>query len=107
MTCREKLMKEHPELVNSNYTGGCSKCPHSYGYLPRPDSCFRGLSNDECTKCWDREIPETETALPYNLHKLIDESMAKKDRYITIYTSELGTTVSIYPISDEEDRNDG
>ena len=29
--------------------------------------------------------------------------IVRGDRYITIYTSEIGTTVSIYPISDDEE----
>lgn len=41
-----------------------------------------------------------------DIHKLIDECMEKKDRYITIFTSELGTSVSVYPMADEDEDND-
>ena len=61
MTCREKLAAEHPENVDRAYPGGCRLCPHSYGYLPRPDHCKPPFSEGLCDQCWDREIPETET----------------------------------------------
>lgn len=56
MTCREKLSKEHPDLVDDIYAGGCSNCPSTYGYLVRPDYC--GLCDNDCYLCWGREIPE-------------------------------------------------
>lgn len=59
MTCREKLKLEHPEKVDPEYTGGCSCCPHDYGYLVAPNYCSeRPTTADDCKKCWDREIPE-------------------------------------------------
>lgn len=65
MTCREKLMIEHPECVNPIYAGGCFNCPPDYGYLDdRPEYCsgfgHRHNANHECDRCWDREIPEKE-----------------------------------------------
>lgn len=60
MTCREKLAIEHPSCVGSIFVGGCCGCPHSYDYLPKSDYCRMGIM-DACIKCWDREIPETET----------------------------------------------
>lgn len=63
MTCREKLMKEHPSCVSIQYFGGCEGCPNTYGYLPRPDYCEFG-KRDTCEKCWNREIPGTEPPKP-------------------------------------------
>lgn len=62
MTCREKLKIEHPEKVDHDAWGGCSGCPHIYGYLPAPDYCSDDSMrpNERCTKCWDRVIPGTE-----------------------------------------------
>ena len=63
MTCREKLAQEHPEFVSSMNIGGCKSCPQAYGYLPKPYYCGDSKNGKEaietCTKCWDREIPET------------------------------------------------
>lgn len=56
MTCREKLALEHPELVRSEFHGGCKDCPSAYGYLEDPHMCAPG--DDGCRACWDREIPE-------------------------------------------------
>lgn len=106
MTCREKLKLEHPELVNPACLGGCSECPHDYGYLEKDkELCDRdGLTADEqCTLCWDREIPGTEKviekAVPNNdFHALIDRCMEKKDSYVSIYFATDGSvTVSMYP----------
>ena len=40
-----------------------------------------------------------------DIHKLIDECIEKKDRYITIFTSKIGTSVNIYPMPDEGEEN--
>ena len=60
MIAREKLGMEHPECVNEECYGGCTGCPDQYGYLPRPSLCnlFRCPSEKNCSRCWDREIPE-------------------------------------------------
>ena len=60
MTCREKLMLECPDKVDSRWSGGCYSCPHTYGYLPYYD-----CSND-CDECWNREIPGTENVKKEN-----------------------------------------
>lgn len=57
MTFREKLKKEHPDMIHESYFGGCFGCPSSYEYEPE-HSCSSNPS--KCTNCWDREIPETE-----------------------------------------------
>lgn len=57
MTCREKLMKEHPECISDSFTGGCADCPSSYGYLPDPNK-YCHVTDSTCRDCWDREIPE-------------------------------------------------
>lgn len=61
MTCREKLKKEYPKNIDHRHYGGCVGCPDHYGYLGRPEFCTQdGGYLEKCTKCWDREIPETE-----------------------------------------------
>lgn len=63
MTFKEKLKMEHPERVNTCYTGGCSGCPDSYGYEKCSDYCRvrdgmpRRPSDERCTACWNRTIP--------------------------------------------------
>ena len=65
MTCREKLKIDHPECIDESICCGCSGCPHHYGYLDRPSYCTVQYIPVEvrCTRCWDREIPET---LPFS-----------------------------------------
>lgn len=59
MTCREKLKIDAPHRVGKKWLGGCVDCPHTYGYLSKPEYCDDG-THEVCTKCWDREIPDTE-----------------------------------------------
>lgn len=62
MTCREKLAIEHPEEIDPECLGGCNGCPHTYGYADKPEWCKNYYITDEnCTKCWDREAEEVET----------------------------------------------
>lgn len=57
MTCRERLAMETPEAVSPSFKGGCAGCPYDYDYLDKPDFCDG--NEDDCRKCWDREIPGT------------------------------------------------
>lgn len=55
-TFRDRLKHEHPECVDdTNYTGGCKSCPSDYGYENMPNQCD-GVSDEACSKCWDRVI---------------------------------------------------
>ena len=54
MTCREKLLVEHPSRVRGLCFGGCDGCPSQYGYADRPEWCSIGF--ETCAKCWDREV---------------------------------------------------
>lgn len=106
MTCREKLAIEHPGMVDDQCSGGCSGCPSTYYYLPDPEYC-EGGGIDECTKCWDREIPDTEPTKPsnqLNLHKLIDEAMEKKDREVSIFIMKDNMSVYVRPVGSNDPR---
>ena len=107
MTCREKLMIQYPEKIDADYLGGCEGCPKTYNYLPDPEYCKKGTPV-ECTRCWDREIPETEpTKLNTdweNIKELIDDAMTKRDRSVSIYIHpENGMSVSVYPWTDADE----
>lgn len=58
MTFKEKLAQEHPKLVDDKYTGGCKGCPESYDY-EEGSGCEGACSDEKCTKCWNREMPDT------------------------------------------------
>ena len=60
MTFKEKLQMEHPECVSERYNGGCECCPDDYGY-EKKSVCTRSDNAVDCTKCWNREMPSTET----------------------------------------------
>ena len=44
------------------------------------------------------EENKTRSNSKLNIHDIIDDAMNKKDRIITIYFGDEGTTVSIYPL---------
>lgn len=60
MTDRELLQKEHPEMVDERYIGGCMGYPRDSGYEADNAKCSRNVS--ACAVCWDREIPDSESA---------------------------------------------
>ena len=65
MTFREKLKLEHPSHVDPHFEGGCCACPSSYGYEDgERDNEF--CTKVGCWRCWDREMPGTETQTVVN-----------------------------------------
>lgn len=59
MTAREKVLREYPLCTCEAYFGGIKGCPSKFGYLPDPECCDdRYPSEEHCTACWNREIPE-------------------------------------------------
>ena len=62
MTCREKLAMERPRCVRYDAIGGADQCPHTYFRVDMPDYCpfknGRDANDEDCGRCWDREIPE-------------------------------------------------
>lgn len=55
MTFKEKLAMEHPEDFDDSVPCGVKSCPYFYGYEEPSDGCPR----DNCTQCWNREMPNT------------------------------------------------
>ena len=92
MTFKEKLQKEHPDLVDDCCYGGCAECPYDYGY----ESCkpyFCKISNTVCTKCWNREMQEEEKM--FTLSDLKDTNIIETrdgKRYIIINGIGVGET---------------
>ena len=82
MTCREKLAIEHPGGLDNERFGGCSGCPSAYGYAKDPEWCK--ISNETCTKCWDREVEEVETEVENGIESsgemTVFESGAVRDK---------------------------
>ena len=60
MTMKEYAEKHYPELVDSCCVGGMVGCPHGVN-----SDWFNGCktenpTEDECTACWNRDIPVSE-----------------------------------------------
>lgn len=78
MTCREMLKNQHPHDVGENFIGGCNCCPSDYGYLEEPEWCTHG-EEDECTKCWDREVKADAPKILDSGNRTVFESGAVRD----------------------------
>ena len=53
MTCKEKLIADHPEWLPIEFDSVLDyQCPHQYNYAPEPENCNVWT----CTGCWDREV---------------------------------------------------
>ena len=99
MTCREKLALEHSDRINMVCFGGCSGCPHHYGYLDRPSYCTDQYIPVEvrCTRCWDREIPET---LPFSQAVSQGEKENNETKNLTLtVTYNNGTREKFFEVS--------
>lgn len=57
MTYRELLRTEHPGMLNIDVIHKTSKCPDAYWEIADMECC------EDCKKCWDTEVPESETVL--------------------------------------------
>lgn len=59
MTCREKLRKAHADMTDDELNNIFeSYCPEEFGYAEDPEYCVGTNEYGDCTRCWDREIPE-------------------------------------------------
>ena len=75
MTFKEKLQKEQPDKVSSNWVGGCFACPGDYWEAYKEiisDQCNKKQDDENCSACWNSVIPGTEVA-PIKLTKPTDD----------------------------------
>lgn len=96
MTCREKLSLMRPDAIDPDCWGGCRGCPTDYNMLPKPEYCKP--IHEICTKCWNREIPETtevnETVSVEDLLKFVN-GLDIDGKMISVSFYEDSTTVTI------------
>jgi hypothetical protein len=52
MTCKEKIMEQHPDDYNYALA---YQCPHEFNLNVKPDCCC----DNYCGDCWDREVLDT------------------------------------------------
>ena len=72
MTCREKMMQEHPEVYNSSIL---LDCPSDHGLAEDPEPFW--CAKNRCKDCWDREAtgmerPEFKYRNPEIIAKVVD-----------------------------------
>lgn len=76
MTCKEKLMADHPDLpITAILAIVGETCPDEFGYLNTPDWCEADI---KCRKCWDREIPYDDILKTFGDKCVITNTMVEK-----------------------------
>lgn len=126
MTCREKLKKEHPDMIDSERWGGCKGCPHMVGYMSRPAYCPYGGNEFDmlsirarkmlCTECWNRHVPEQGPVLEHTEQKprisnmqdlllFVEHVMAKGDKSVSIYIRNNDMQITVYPYPEQEEES--
>lgn len=76
MTRKEWMLKNHPDVVGDGFRGGVLACPRNYRDLADIDPSVAECSSircgmdpggwsDNCTTCWNQEIPGTEKTRPH------------------------------------------
>lgn len=89
MTYKEKIAIERPDKISEQWWGGVDGCPGNYfregdgAPICGGPTCL-GCGSDECTKCWNTEMPEEkkpETETKYKPSESILEFLDKaRDR---------------------------
>ena len=82
MTCKEKLIKDHPEWDKRDIMMTLlDRCPMEFMVIGMPDYCHYYVSQDACETCWDREL--------YN----DDEVETEEDKIMEAVVEDLKTPV--------------
>ena len=83
MTCKEKLKLDRPDLSDIGVWHIVNvACPSDdvYRYMCDPEWCRDMTIPGRCSKCWDREIPETETIENNEEIKEMENKTTKKTK---------------------------
>lgn len=84
MTCKEKLIADHPEWTEERIDRIIKhNCPSDCGYLEDPtDEDGEPICYKHCSECWDREIPETENKKENEEMKVCEFTCEEKAKLI-------------------------
>ena len=85
MTCKEKLQLMHPEF---SYDDVLSHCPYDFDIMDKPEYCGPMTA---CDKCWNREIPGSESD---NLTETKSDDITKTKYKIFFGTHDFNGAVS-------------
>lgn len=71
-------------------------CPKEYGYLPDPEWCSEGVNNEDCARCWAREVPDPFIAAVLPNYTPVDERKGYCDLGAFRLVIEDGNAVGVY-----------
>ena len=98
------------------FNGQCKDCPHLMSSRASADplshfvyKCILADAyvdpTDFCSLRDEQPATEPKNGTPIvDIHKIIDDAMEKKDRYVTIFISKEGTTINVHPYEDKESK---
>lgn len=71
-------------------------CPKEYGYLPDAEWCSEGANNEDCAKCWAREVSDPFIAAALPNYTPVDERKGYCDLGAFRLVIEDGAAVGVY-----------
>ena len=71
-------------------------CPKDYGYLADAEWCSVGANNEDCTKCWAREVSDPFIAAQLPNYTPVDERKGYCDLGAFRLVIEDGSAVGVY-----------
>ena len=79
--------------------------------IPRDNNIYRLANALSCSAAYLKGIKSDKADIQeaydkglrsFDVKAFIDEQIAKQDRYVSIYIGEYGTSISVYPVTEEE-----
>ena len=71
-------------------------CPKEYAYLPDPEWCSVGVNNEDCKRCWAREVQDPFIAAALPNYTPVDERKGYCDLGAFRLVIEDGYAVGVY-----------
>jgi hypothetical protein len=71
-------------------------CPKDYGYLADAEWCSEGMNNEDCARCWAREVPDPFIAASLPNYTPVDERKGYCDLGAFRLVIEDGNAVGVY-----------
>lgn len=71
-------------------------CPKEYGYLADAEWCSAGTNNEDCKRCWERELPDPFISAQLPNYTPVDERKGYCDLGAFRLVIEDGSAVGVY-----------
>ena len=96
MTALDMFHFEHGKDEICPMTKLPRSCPKEYGYLADAEWCSAGVNNEDCKRCWERELPDPFIAVQLPNYTPVDERKGYCDLGAFRLVIEDGSAVGVY-----------